>query len=185
MKIGRLLRATRKARATRTLAQRPDDALSFLSDMPEAGEALMLDAGVYIDQLKGRLPPAVEARVLSRGVYHSSLVLAELSFPFGRLDPADPRTRAACGALGALLAAIPDRRIFTPPADALMRGAILAGVLARTLGYDEARRRKGLVDATIAAHATAENLMLVTRNLADFDRLAQLLPRLKVAFYRT
>lgn len=183
MDIRRTLRSTRAARQVTSL-DGPAAPPVFLADLPEAGEALLLDTCVYIDQLQGRLPRAVEARITARNVFHSSLSLAELSFPFGRLDPTDSRTGPALQAIEALMASIPERRLLTPTPETKMRGAILAGVMARVLGYGDAQRRKALMDAMIAAQAAREGLLLVTRNLADFERLSRLAPKLKWAVYQ-
>jgi len=153
--------------------------------LPEAGDAIVLDTCVYIDQLHGRLPAAVEARITARSTFHSSIALSEICFPFGRLDPLDARTSAALGAIEDLISSIPQRRVMAITPEAQSKGAILAGVMARELGLDETTRRKCLMDAMLASHAAEEQLLLVTRNVADFDRLSQLDPKLKVAFYRT
>jgi len=157
----------------------------LLEDLPEAGDAIMLDACVYIDQLQGKVPAAAEARITARSIFHSSLALSEICFPFGRLDPADARTASALRAIEDLISAVPGRRIMSVSPDAQARGAILAGVMARELGFTEGQRRKCLMDAMLAAQASQEQLLLITRNVADFDRLSQLAPKLKVAFYRT
>lgn len=159
--------------------------MTFLEAVPEVGETLMLDACVYIDQLQGQLPTDAADRIMTRNAFHSSLALSEISFPFGRLDPDDTRTQGALDAIEDLISDIPDRRILTPSAETKSKGAILAGVMARILGYTADQRRKGLMDAFLAAHAVQQNLLLVTRNIADFDRLNQLDSKLKVAFYRT
>ena len=185
MDIGKLLRSTRSARRATDIPTRNDGDLTFFGDLPETGEAIMLDTCVYIDQLQSRLPTEIEDRVLARSTFHSSLVLSELSFPFGRLDPADTRTETALDAIEDLISEIPDRRVLTPSPETKMRGAVLAGVMARVLNYNEAQRKKVLMDAMVAAHATQENLLLITRNVADYDRLSQLEKKLKVAFYRT
>lgn len=182
MKIERLMRATRKARATQTLPRRADRDLPWFE---ETSEAIILDACVYIDQLQGRLPADIEARIVSRSVYHSSLAMAELSFALGRLDPADARTEGAVAAITALMSAIPAQRVLTPGMEQMIQGAVLAGVMARLLGYAEGGRRKALIDAMLASQAAREGLLLVTRNIADFDRLSQLLPRLRIALYRS
>lgn len=184
MKLERLMRATRRARATQALPRRADQDLPFFSEMSEAGEAILLDACVYIDQLQGNLPADIEARIVSRSVFHSSLAMAELSFALGRLDPADARTEGAVAAITALMSTIPAQRVLAPGVDTNIQGAVLAGVMARLLGYVEGARRKALIDAVLASQAARECLLLVTRNIADFDRLSQMLPRLRIALYR-
>ena len=56
--------------------------------------------------------------------------------------------------------------------------------MSRIPCYKKEQHRKGLIDAMIAAPAIQEELPLITRNVADFDRLSQLDSKLKVAFYR-
>lgn len=65
----------------------------------------------------------------------------------------------------------------------LIRGNVLSGSMARVLGYLKEARRKAQNDAVIAAQAARLGCLLVTRNVADFDRLSQLEPKLRVAFY--
>tara|TARA_Y100001951_G_C11238197_1_gene238822 strand:- start:341 stop:898 length:558 start_codon:yes stop_codon:yes gene_type:complete len=185
LKIRKVLRSTRAARRKRTLPTRPDSDLIFLETLPEAGDAIMLDTCVYIDQLQARLPAAVEARIAARNTFHSGVALSEICFPFGRLDPNDPRTASTLTAIEDLISAIPERRVMEISSQTQGKGAILAGAMARVLGLNESARRKCLMDAMLAAHAIEEQLLLVTRNVVDFDRLSQLDPRLKVAFYRT
>ncbi|MFZ3584719.1 type II toxin-antitoxin system VapC family toxin [Loktanella sp. DJP18] len=127
----------------------------------------------------------MEDRVVARSIFHSSLAMSEICFPFGRLDPADTRTANALQVIEDLLSEIPDRHILTPSPQVKMRGAIMAGVMARVLGYNDAQRRKALMDGMLAAQAAQEGLLILTKNVADFDRLSQLEPKLKVAFYRT
>ena len=112
------------------------------------------------------------------------MVLSELSFPFGRLDPSDHRTRSALHAIEVLISAIPEDRVMLPSAESKIRGAILAGAMVRVLGLGAVDRRRVLMDAMLAAQAARENLLLVTRNVVDFDRLSQMDAKLKVAFYR-
>lgn len=184
MDAARLLKSTRLARRVVDLSTRDHAELAFFVEQPEMGEAVMLDACVYIDQFQGRLPPAVADRIVMRSAFHSSLALAEICFPFGRLDPADPRTRGALDAIEGLLSAIPDRRILVPSASAKMRGSIMAGAVARVVGYTDTQRRKALIDGMLAAQAAQESLLFITRNIADFDRFSQLDIRLRAAFYR-
>ena len=178
------MRRTRAARGIDALDRRGDHALVFFETLPAVGARIVLDACVYIDQLQDRLPAPIEERVLMRPASHSSLVLAELSYTLGRLDPSDSRTKAHSHAIVALLDSIPPARILTPTPEDQAEGAIAAGVMARKLGYNEADRRKALLDAMLARQAAREGLCLVTRNVGDFDRLSQLDRRLQVAFYR-
>lgn len=62
-----------------------------------------------------------------------------------------------------------------------MRRRLAAGIAVSQKAYGG---HGGELSAMLAAHAIEEQLLLVTRNVADFDRLSQLDPRLKVAFYR-
>jgi hypothetical protein len=50
----------------RTLARRSDETLPFASDDELAGQALLLDTCVYIDQMQGRAPKLVEQLVDTR-----------------------------------------------------------------------------------------------------------------------
>jgi predicted nucleic acid-binding protein len=168
----------------KALSQRPDHELMFIEDLPEAGEALILDTCVYIDQLKARLPVNVDVRIRTRKTWHSSLALSELTFLFGRLDPADARTKDVLSSISDLLGAIPDSRVLEPSTEAMLRGSVWAGTMARLMQLDEGQRKKMFLDALMAAQATEENLLFVTRNVKDFDRLSQMDPRMKVAFYR-
>ena len=144
----------------------------------------MLDSCVYIDELHDRVPTDIVARVERRGVFHSLLALSELSFSFGRFDPKDSRTAKVLDKIRIHLSPIHDQRLLVPSSKAMMRGAILAGSISRILCYKEEQRLKGFNDAMIATHAIEEQLLLITRNIANFDRLSQLGSKLKVAFYR-
>jgi predicted nucleic acid-binding protein len=55
--------------------------------------------------------------------------------------------------------------------------------MARVLGYPKEARRKAQNDAVLAAQAARLGCLMITRNVTDFDRLSQLEPRLRVAFY--
>lgn len=144
----------------------------------------MLDACVYIDQMQGRLPESVARRIDLRTVVHSPVVLGELSFLFGKLDPGDARTEAALLAIRTMLSAIGEHRILPLTHEDTMRGMILAGCMARIMNLGGAARRNVQNDAVLASHAARMGCLLVTRNMADFDRLSQLEPRLRISFYR-
>lgn len=184
MDIEKLLRRCRNALNRTALALRLDEELDFFPESDVAGERIMLDTCVYVDQLQGRLPAPVAERVEARTTLHSPIVLGELSFLLGRLDRGDIRTEGALAGIRGLLAGIGEHRIVPLAAEDTMRGMILSGCMARLSRYDAGSRRNVHNDAILAAHATRAGCLLVTRNIADFDRLWQLEPRLKVAFYR-
>lgn len=142
----------------------------------------MLDTCVMIDQLQGRLPEAIEHRILARVIIHSPIVIGEMSFLIGRLDPQHPGTSEAVARITDLLRAIPEHRILDLKPEDIAKGNILAGSMARLMGHSRESRRKVQSDAVLAAHATRLGCLLITRNVADFDRLSQLEPRLRVAF---
>jgi predicted nucleic acid-binding protein len=184
MDVEKLLRRCRFALGRTELSRPRDDDLDFLADSEVTGESIMLDTCVYIDQMQGRLPDPVAKRVEARTVVHAPIVLGELSFLFGNLDPRDPRTTAALASISAMLSAIGEHRVMPMTHEDTMRGMILAGCVARLSGLHGASRRSVQNDAILAAQAARTGNLLVTRNIADFGRLAQLEPRLKVSFYR-
>lgn len=184
MDIDKVLRRCRSAIAARELPLRPRSELDLFQDNDVAGERIMLDTCVLIDQLQGKLPAAIEERVLARTVVHSPVVIGEMSFLIGDLDPGHPGTLGAVAAFSELLRSIPEHRILELTSEDTAQGNILAGCMYRQLGYNkESRRKAAQSEAMLAAQASRLGCLLVTRNVADFDRLSQLDPKLRVAFY--
>ena len=142
----------------------------------------MLDTCVYIDVLQGRTTAEVDGLLSLRIVNHSIVALSELTHLFGRLDPTHPGTRGVLGELTGLIDDIPGHRLFSPTARASGEAGMLAGLAARL-----AKRPAGaelLNDALLLLHAAEHGCQLLTRNLADFDLLQQLVPQAEVIFYR-
>jgi predicted nucleic acid-binding protein len=183
MEIERVLRRCRAALDQNALPLRDSTDLDLFEEGEVAGERVLLDTCVIIDQLQGRLPAEVEDRVSARTIVHSPIVLGEMSFLIGNLDPRHKETAAAVARITSLLGRVPDHRIMPLLPEDLIRGNILSGIMARVLGYPRAARRKAQNDAFLAAQASRLGCLLVTRNVADFDRLSQLEPKLRVAFY--
>lgn len=169
----------------RTLARRPDVALPFAGPEDLAGRPLLLDTCVYIDQMQGRAPDLLGRLFTARQVNHASVAVQELMHAAGRLDPADPRTRAAVSAIRRQVEAMPAHRLFTPDLEVLGRAALLAGLLSRTQGYGREARLRVLPDAVLFLLALKAGFTVLTRNLADFDLMLQLQPAGRVLFYRT
>jgi hypothetical protein len=169
----------------RTRARRKDSELPFASAEEVAGQALMLDTCVYIDQMQGRAPDLVEQLVDTRHVNHSTVAIQELMHTIGVLHQEDSRTASVVGAVRAQIAAMPDHRVFTPDADVLGRAALLAGMLCRLQGYAQDARFKALQDCTLFLQAQKLGFTVLTRNIVEFDFLLQLVPTGRALFYRT
>lgn len=168
----------------RTLARRPDAALPFASLDELAGQPLILDTCVYIDQMQGRAPGLVEQLIDTRQVNHSTVAIQELMHTIGVLDPDDPRTVAVVEAVTGSIQAMPEHRLFTPDAEVLGRAALLAGILPRLQSYARDARLKALQDCVLFLQAQKLGFAVLTANLAEFDLLLQLVPAGRVLFYR-
>lgn len=167
-----------------TLARRDDSELPFASQDDLAGPGLLLDTCVYIDQMQGRAPRLVEQLIETRHVNHSTVALQELLHTCGLLRPDDARTTAVIEAVRQQVKAMPDHRVFTPDADIMGRAALLAGMLSRLQGYARDARFKALQDCTLFLQASKLGLTVLTRNIAEFDWLMQLVPGGRVLLYR-
>jgi predicted nucleic acid-binding protein len=168
----------------RTLARRPDNELPFLSAVDAGGQPLLLDTRVYIDQMQGRAPKAVEQLIDVRQVNHSTIAIQELMHTLGALDPADRRTASVVKVIRAQIEAMPEHRIFTPDAEVLGRAALLAGIISRMQGYACDARLKALHDCVLFLQAQKLGFSLLTANISDFDLLLQLVPSSRALFYR-
>jgi predicted nucleic acid-binding protein len=156
----------------------PYDAAAVGPDSP-----LLLDATVYVDQLKGHLPADIIALIASRVIFHGAPVLAELAVTVGMLDPRDQRTRSTLEPILDTLRHIPAQRIIAPSAEIWLEGAVLAGILARTQGISKEQRRKFLNDSLMFLMASEADAVLVSRNAHDFDLLLQIKPEAGVLLY--
>lgn len=182
--LRRSLRRLKPEKWSGGLARRPDAELDFAEDAPSAGPALLLDTCVYVDVLRKAAPPDVKRLLRERRVRHCSLVVGELSHLFGRLDPRHPGTKAQLAALSSVIEAIPARGLEEPGAAVMLEAGVLAGLLFRLGGLAPGREVAALVDAALYLHALAQGYVVLTRNVGDFDLLAQLVPAGRVLFYR-
>jgi predicted nucleic acid-binding protein len=178
------LRRLKPERRRSPLTRRPDEALAFAADAPSAGPGLLLDTNVYIDALQGRLPMATERLLETRQNHHSSVAIAELVHLFGRLDPKHPDTTATLAQLSKAIAAVPSHRLTAPSVQAMGEAGIIAGTIARLRSMPKSERQPLLNDAMLYQQALETGWVLLTRNLADFDIIQQLVPGGRVLFYR-
>jgi predicted nucleic acid-binding protein len=168
----------------KTLARRSDGELPFVDGDRIAGQGLLLDTCVYIDQLQDRSPPVLDDLVANRQVKHSVVAVQELMHAVGALDPADPRTAGVVAEIGKHIKAMPPHRVFAPDIEVLGRGALLSGILCRLQRYEKDGRLRALQDCVLFLQAQKLGLAVLTANVADFDILLQLIPVGRALFYR-
>ena len=167
--------------------RRPDDQLDFADgNTPLDGPPLLLDSCVYIDVLQGAAPGFLRDLLNARHCNHSSVCLAEMVHPFGRLHPNHRDTKVTLATIKAAIEhEIPPHRVTAPDADLWCDAGILAGLLFRAKGYGKERQQACLNDALIYAQATKSGHTVLTRNVGDFDLLNQLAPQGRILLYRT
>jgi hypothetical protein len=165
-----------------TLSRRDDRNLPFIKLAADVGPTLLLDTCVYIDQLQGKTPEALDDLFQKRR--HSMIAIQELMHLIGRLDPGDRRTADVVKRIGDLIRSMPAHRIFAPDPDTLAKAALLAGLMCRLLGYAEDKRRKALHDCILFIQAQKSGFVLLSRNIVDFDYMLQLWPEGRVLMYR-
>jgi predicted nucleic acid-binding protein len=145
--------------------------------------AILLDATVYIDQLKGDLPRPIIDLIATRPVHHGAPALAELVAAIGHLDPADPRTARNLEPIVEALQRVPPQMILAPSDEAWIEASILAGILSRTQRIPKVDRRRLLIDALLFMTAAETGAILISRNANDFDLLLQMKPGVPVLLY--
>ncbi|MER9139558.1 hypothetical protein NKI20_25465 [Mesorhizobium sp. M0830] len=182
--LGSALRSLKPQRRAGGLERRPDSALSWAGDQPPVGGALLLDTSVYLDVLQGRTPEVVDDLLTYRLCQHSAVCLAELSHLFGRLG--HPTTKSVLKVVADTIEDIPAHRLHAPDATAWGRAGMLAGLLFRLsrLPKGEGHERRFLNDALIFHQAGLLGATVLTGNVRDFDYLNQLVPSVRVIFYR-
>jgi hypothetical protein len=168
----------------KTLARRSGEKLPFVDASQLAGQGVLLDTCVYIDQLQDRSPRLLDDLIAQRHVNHSTIAIQELMHTVGVLSPGDKRTAGVVGEIRKQLRAMPAHRIFTPDLDVLGRGAPLSGILCRLQGYAKDSKLRALQECVLFLQALKLGLVVLTANVGDFDILLQLIPAGRVLFYR-
>jgi len=144
---------------------------------------LLLDTCVYIDLLQGRTSAAFDSLLQVRTLNHLSVCVAELAHGFGRLDPNQGGTTKILKTMADTIADIPPHRLQAPEAGVVVEAVILAGLLFRLGNLPAGRESAALNDATLYLHALDQGLVVLTRNIRDFDVINQILPTGRVLFY--
>ncbi|HET9639727.1 MAG TPA: type II toxin-antitoxin system VapC family toxin [Allosphingosinicella sp.] len=149
----------------------------------------MLDTNVFIHALAGRGPPELRTLLANLPLaLVSGPVMAELSWPRGRLDPSHPDTGVVIARYDDLLARISASKMLLPEAADWSRAGELAGRIARGIAGGARSIRTAfdrvelIHDALTALAALRTGATLVTSD-GDFDLFQQLEPELEVVFY--
>jgi predicted nucleic acid-binding protein len=168
----------------KTLARRSGEKLPFVDANHLAGQGILLDTCVYIDQMQDRSPQFLDDLIAQRHVSHSTIAIQELMHTVGVLSPVDKRSAGVVAEIRKQIRAMPAHRIFAPDVDVLGRGALLSGILCRVQGYAKDNKLRALQDCVLFLQALKLGLALLTANIRDFDILLQLIPAGRVLFYR-
>lgn len=169
---------------TGTIIRRPDKELLFFDKNVMASQGILLDTCVYIDQMQGKLPADVEQFLERRHSYHSSVAIQELAHTIGALNPADPRTQGVQKVISDTIESMTEHRTAAADIDILGRAAILNGVICHLQHYSDGQKRKCLQDCTLYLQGLKYGLVILSRNVKDFDMCLQLVPTGRLLFYR-
>ncbi|MCL2713377.1 MAG: hypothetical protein FWD68_01960 [Alphaproteobacteria bacterium] len=180
-----LPRALWRIRPQRTAVyrRRAIDALPIVGGAAWAGPQLLLDTCVYIDVLQSRTPDVVDELLDARIINHSTICLAEMTHLLGRLDPTHGETSGVVEALQQTVGDIADHRLSAPSKAALGEAGMLAGLVSRLFRIGRTDRAQLLNDASLYLQAVECGWTILTRNVANFDCLEQVLPENRILFY--
>lgn len=143
----------------------------------------MLDTNVYINRAAGRLDLALQAVIDGALLFHCSVALAELAIGVANADPARRSWPATRDHYAALFAAVPASRLLTPDAQVWAEAGVVAGMLARTQGFQPHQRKECLNDALIFVTAAKAGLPVLTGNRDEFDLIQQIMPEGRFIYY--
>jgi predicted nucleic acid-binding protein len=179
------LRRLKPEKRRAQLKAHPEANLAFIETVTVAPPKLLYDTTVYIDILQNRFPQNGEPMLRAAEAWHSPVTEAELATAIGLLDPAHPQTPEIREQISDVIEHRPAYRTIAPDREISREAGILSGVLARLQGYGRNHRQRVLNDALLFATARKHGCTVLTRNVVDFDLLAQLDPAGNVLFYRT
>jgi predicted nucleic acid-binding protein len=178
------LRRLKPEKRKTQLKPRPEADLALIETASTGPRKLLYDTTVYIDILQNRFPQNGEPMLRAAEAWHSPVTEAELAAAIGLLDPAHPQTPGITEQISQVIERRSPYRTIAPDPEIWREAGILSGVLARLQGYGHDHRRRALNDALLFATARKHGCTVLTRNVADFDLLAQLDPTGNVLFYR-
>ena len=148
-----------------------------VEDFAPSGRALLVpDTNVYIRAAAGTLPALVQDLVERALLFHCSVCLGELATGIANANPSLPSWSALRDHYLELFDSIPSARLLNPDAQVWTDAGVVAGVLARTQGFQRHQRKECLNDALIYLTAAKAGLPVLTADNHQFDLIQQLAP---------
>jgi predicted nucleic acid-binding protein len=148
-----------------------------VEDFAPSGRALLVpDTNVYIRAAAGTLPALVQDLVERALLFHCSVCLGELVTGVANANPSLPSWSALRDHYLELFDSIPSARLLNPDAQVWTDAGVVAGVLARTQGFQRHQRKECLNDALIYLTAAKAGLPVLTADNHQFDLIQQLAP---------
>ena len=175
--LRKIIRSRKPEKRQTQLTTRLDAELICAGDIPGKGRQIFVpDTNIYITDAAGVLPQAAEAIVNEGLMFHCSICLAEVSVGVGKYAPTASDWQTVTDHYAGLFASIPANRLLVPDAETWVDAGIVAGILARTQGFQKQRSKQLLNDAVISLCAAKNGLPVLTDNKVDFDLLQQSAP---------
>lgn len=148
-----------------------------VEDFAPSGRALLVpDTNVYIGAAAGTLPALVQDLVEGALLFHCSVCLGELATGIANANPSLPSWSALRDHYLELFDSIPSARLLNPDAQVWTDAGVVAGVLARTQGFQRHQRKECLNDALIYLTAAKAGLPVLTADNHQFDLIQRLAP---------
>jgi len=171
-----LRRRKPERRQTRLTARRPSELTSVGDFAPSARALLMPDTNVYIGAAAGTLPARAQDLIERALLFHCSVCLGELATGIANANSSLASWPALCEHYVELFDSIPSTRLLNPDAQVWIDAGMVAGVLARTQGFQRHQRKECLNDALIYLTAAKAGLPVLTADRNQFDLIQQLAP---------
>jgi len=171
------LRRRKPQRRRRQLTARSRGGVIGAGEVASSGRVLLMpDTNVYIGASAGTLPAVAQKLVERSLLFHCSVCLGELATGVANANPSLASWPALRDHYADLFDSIPSARLLTPDAQVWTDAGVVAGVLARTQGFQRQQRKECLNDALIYLTAAKAGLPVLTADRHQFDLIQQLAP---------
>jgi predicted nucleic acid-binding protein len=169
------IRRFKPEKQTSQLTTRPAAELISADEYAQRTRVVVLpDTNVYINSFAGLLTPAAKHLMDNGLLFHSSVCLSEIAIGVGNSNPAHSNWNNTRSEYAGLVASIPETRIIEPDEQNWIEAGMIAGILARTQGYQPHQRKECLNDALIYLSAVKEGIPVLTSNRDEFDVIQQI-----------